>query len=166
MLGIPMRGGGGGIFGIRLAFDFSRSGWGREAAVHLAGPAAGLLAAALFRHVDTAFSAVNAGLAAANLLPLDGFDGGGALFCLLLSRTDPVTAGNRAASAARLTRGLLWLAAVRLALLPEPDTGFLLFALGELCRALPPESTTVSRTMPPSETWRMPRMPTLMSSAT
>ena len=135
-----MRGGRGGIFGIRLAFDFSRSGWGREAAVHLAGPAAGLLAAALLCPFDAAFSAVNAGLALANLLPFDGFDGGGALLCLLLSRTDPARASARAASAARLTRGLLWLAAVRLALLPEPDTGLLLFALGEMCRALPPES--------------------------
>ena len=131
-----MRGGRGGVFGIRLAFDFSRAGWGREAAVHLAGPAAGLLAAALFRTSDAPFSAVNAGLAFANLIPLDGFDGGGALLCLLLSRTDPVRAEDRARFAARLARGVFWLAAVRLALLPEPDAGLLLFALGELCRTL------------------------------
>ncbi len=137
ILGIPMRRGRGGAFGIRLSFDFSRSGWGREAAVHLAGPGAGMLASLLFRS-DPEFASVNAGLAFVNLLPLHGFDGGGVLLCLLLSRTDPARAERLAACGSAAARGLLWLAAVRLALLPEPDAGLLLFALGELCRALPP----------------------------
>ncbi len=133
---IPMRRGRGGAFGIRLTFDFSRAGWGREAAVHLAGPGAGLLAAAISRS-DPAFSALNAGLAFVNLLPFEGFDGGGALLCVLLSRTDPAKASRLASWVSAAARGLLWLAAARLALLPEPDAGLLLFALGELCRALP-----------------------------
>lgn len=137
ILGIPMRRGRGGAFGIRMSFDFSRSGWGREAAVHLAGPAAGMLTAVLYRS-DPAFSVLNAGLAFVNLLPLHGFDGGGVLLCLLLSRTDPARAERLAALVSAAVRGLLWLAAVRLALLPEPDAGLLLFALGELCRSLPP----------------------------
>lgn len=96
------------------------------------------MAAAVFFRIDPAFSAVNAGLAFVNLLPFDGFDGGGVLLCLLLSRTDPAGAERLASSVGTLTRVLLWLAAVRLALLPDPDAGLLLFALGELCRALPP----------------------------
>jgi len=134
---IPMRRGRGGAFGIRLTFDFSRAGWGREAAVHLAGPGAGFFTAAVFSRIDPAFSAVNAGLAFVNLLPFEGFDGGGALLCVLLSRTDPAKASRLASWVSAAARGLLWLAAARLALLPEPDAGLLLFALGELCRALP-----------------------------
>jgi len=136
LLGIPLRQGRGGACGIRLTFDFSHAGYGREAAVHFAGPLAGWLAAALSAGSDRAFAGMNAALAFLNLLPLGGFDGGGIARCFFLSGFGPVR-GERAASVlSGAVRGMIWLAAVRLALLPEPDAGLLLFALGELSRGL------------------------------
>ena len=136
LLGIPLRRGSGGAFGIRLTFDFSRQGYGREAAVHLAGPLAGIAAAALTAGIREDFAAVNAGLALVNLLPLEGFDGGGILRCLLLGRCGPSSAERAARAVSWAARCGMWLLAVRLALLPDPDAGLLFFAAGDLCRML------------------------------
>ncbi len=70
----------------------------REAVLCLAGPAANLLAAALSgillrRGIDTAlFLGCNLLIGMFNLLPAAPFDGGQALFSLLLHRGSPVTA--------------------------------------------------------------------------
>ena len=85
LLGIPLRRGIGGIDGLRLTFDFSRAGYLREAAVHAAGPLAGVIGAVLAAEIDgwEVFGGCSLLLAAVNLLPCRGLDGGGILSCLL-----------------------------------------------------------------------------------
>ncbi|MBR4896295.1 MAG: M50 family metallopeptidase [Clostridia bacterium] len=118
LLGIPCRRGSGVIGGLRLAFDFSRAGYWQEAAVHLAGPAAGILGAFLAARIPGGedFGGVSLLLAAVNLLPCEGLDGGGILRCLL--HLTPL--GFRAESAARtvslLVCAAFWLFAAREAL--------------------------------------------------
>ena len=133
MLGIPLRRAGGGLFGLRLVFDFSRVPFRREAAVHLAGPGAGILSAVLVRAAagPGPFSAVSLGLAAVNLLPVRGLDGGGALRCLLEAWLDGDRADRAAEAVSRISLGILWLLGVRSALLSD-RMGPLLFAVG-LC---------------------------------
>lgn len=104
--------------------------------MHLAGPLAGIAAAALTAGIREDFAAVNAGLALVNLLPLEGFDGGGILRCLLLTRCGPVSAERAVRMVSRAARCGMWLLAVRLALLPDPDAGLLFFAVGDLCRTM------------------------------
>ena len=104
--------------------------------MHFGGPLAGGLAALLSAVRDPAFSGMNAALAFVNLLPLDGFDGGGIVRCFLLCRFGPGAAERAASAVSWAVRGGIWLAAVRFALLPEPDPGLLLFALGEMGRGL------------------------------
>ena len=104
--------------------------------MHFGGPAAGLIAAALASVPDPAFSGMNAALALVNLLPLEGFDGGGIVRCFLLGRIGPGAAERAASVVSWAVRGGIWLTAVRLALLPDPDAGLLLFALGEMGRGL------------------------------
>ena len=136
LLGIPFRQARGGAFGIRMTFDFSRAGYRREAAVHAAGPVAGWIAGILAAARDPEFAGMNAALALLNLLPLSGFDGGGIARCLFLDGFGPVRGERAAEVLSGAVRGLIWLAAVRLALLPEPDPELLLFALGEMSRGL------------------------------
>ena len=131
--GIPLRRAGGGLFGLRLFFDFSRASFIREAAVHLAGPGAGILSAVLVRAAagPGPFSAVSLGLAAVNLLPVTGLDGGSALRCLLESRMGWDRAAGTAETVSRISLGVLWLLSARSALL-SGRVGPLLFAVG-LC---------------------------------
>ena len=149
LMKIPLRRGRGGFFGVRLQFDFSRCGYGREAAVHLAGPLCGIAAAFSVFAAETLrtgtgseragrFVLVNLALALMNLLPLPGFDGGGALLCFLRMLPEgkdgrgPERAERTAALAGWAARVLLWLFAARHALTEKPDVGLLLFAAGEI----------------------------------
>ena len=152
LLRIPLRKGRGGFFGVRLSFDFSRCGYGREALVHLAGPLCGIAAAVLSASVCAAggtgdlpgrdpalrFAGMNLALSLLNLLPLPGFDGGGALLCLLRmlpEEKDGERAERTAFLAGWAARLLLWLLAARCALTEKPDVGLLLFAAGEIAGA-------------------------------
>ena len=110
VLGIPLRRGTGGLFGVRLTFDFSRAGYGREALVHLAGPTAGLLSSLaavwLFGEAGLWFGGISAALAVFNLLPAGGLDGGGALGCLLwrwFPRDRPSRRGSPGSSKGRIS---------------------------------------------------------------
>lgn len=85
------------VFGIRLirfrispvggvlTFDFSSTGYLREAAVHFGGPLAGLIAgaAAAYFPGTSFFSGISAVLAVVNLFPVRGLDGGGICRCVL-----------------------------------------------------------------------------------
>lgn len=86
-LGIPVRSVAFRLTGAALTFDFSHTTYLREALVHLGGPGAGILSAAvasllLGKRADF-FAGLSLTLAAVNLLPVGGFDGGGLLRCLL-----------------------------------------------------------------------------------
>ena len=139
VLGIPLRRGSGGLFGVRLTFDFSRAGYGREALVHLAGPTAGLLSSLaavwLFGEAGLWFGGISAALAVFNLLPAGGLDGGGALGCLLWALVPP--GSSFAPRVPRILKGAdlavraaLWMLSLRFALTGEPNVGLLLFGLG------------------------------------
>ena len=122
LAGVPLRRAKGGFFGVRMTFDFSRAGYGREAAVHLAGPLAGIGAAFAAAGTAHVFSGMSLALSAVNLLPVSGFDGGGALLCLLRAALPPENAAGAegiARAVSRLTRAALWLVAVRSALTPS-----------------------------------------------
>ena len=141
-LGIPLRRANMTGSGGRLTFDFSRSGYGREALVHLAGPAAGILAAAaalILRFPGgERFAGMSLVLSEVNLLPMQGFDGGGILRCVLSSRFWPDTVERVGRIADGIVRLGLWIWAIRLALSPVPRIAPILFfvsmLLGETIR--------------------------------
>ena len=91
------------------------------AVIHLAGPAANLLGAAmLFFPERTAaaelFAASSLALGVFNLLPIQNLDGGH-LLEVMLSRRAPLTAERITAAASAAALGILWLAAGYLLLL-------------------------------------------------
>lgn len=138
LCGIPLRAWEIRPTGLSLTFDFSRAGYLREALVHVGGPAAGLIAASLssvFGERAYFFSGLNAVLALVNLLPADGFDGGGILRCLLscFLLPDTVWRIGRIVSAAGI--GLLWAASVRIALRTSANPAVMLFPIGVMLAA-------------------------------
>ena len=122
------------MFGVRLTFDFSRAGYGREALVHLGGPAAGILsafaAAASGGENGIRFAGLSAAMAVFNLLPMEHTDGGGALACLCWSVLPPGSAPAVLAAVSHTVRAALWLLSLRLALTEGPNIGLLLFGIG------------------------------------
>ena len=98
--------------GMSMRFDFCRVGYFREAVVHLGGPIAGVLTAALallmFQEKCITFCGISTVLSVVNLLPISGFDGGGVLLCILSSvlRPDIAEKISRAVSAVFLL--ILW----------------------------------------------------------
>ncbi len=115
VLGIPFRRGVGRIGGLRLVFDFSRVGYWRELAVHAAGPLTGILGAVLAAQFPglTVFGGFSFVLAAVNLLPCKGLDGGGILRCLLRLTPFGLSADGIAGVVSRLVRAAFWLFAAR-----------------------------------------------------
>lgn len=114
-----------------MSFDFSRSTYGREAAVHFAGPLAGLLSAAvgwLILH-DFFFTGISVTLACVNLLPIRGLDGGGILSCLLNRFLSPETAWHIAEICSVGGILLLWTAVLWIELRVTANMGLLAFAV-------------------------------------
>lgn len=77
-----------------IAPEQEKLSYGRELLAVLAGPAVNLALALVLARVcgDYLFAGANAILGVYNLLPVDGLDGGRALFLLLAWRTEPFTA--------------------------------------------------------------------------
>ncbi len=133
LLHIPLNGFSLRPCGAVMTFDFSRTTYGRELCVHLGGAGMGILSAVLalriFGDAAVFFAGVSAVLAVMNLLPIEGFDGGGALRCLTMlflpqERADTVC---RAVSRGMLL--LLWTAVLWLELRTGTGTVFLLYIL-------------------------------------
>ncbi len=119
--------------GAVMTFDFSGTTYGRELCVHLAGAGTGVISAALalwiFGDAAVYFAGVSVTLAVLNLLPVGGFDGGGALFCLL-ALCLPADRAERVCGA--VSRGmllLLWAAVLWLELRLGTGTVLLLYLL-------------------------------------
>lgn len=119
--------------GAVMTFDFSATTYGRELCVHLAGAGMGVLSAVLVLRIfgDTAvyFAGVSVTLAVLNLLPIEGFDGGGALFCLLALC---LPAGYAERGCRAVSRGmllLLWAAVLWLELRLRTGTVLLMYLL-------------------------------------
>lgn len=119
--------------GAVMTFDFSRTSYGRELCVHLAGACTGILTAAaalrMFGDAALCFAGISVSLAVLNLLPAEGFDGGGALFCLLAPFLSPDKAGHICRMVSRIVLLLLWTAVLWLELRTCSGTVLLLYVL-------------------------------------
>jgi len=133
LLNIPLNGCSVRPCGALLTFDFSRTSYGREACVHLAGAGMGLLTAALslgiFGKNAVFFAGVSVVLAAVNLLPVRGFDGGGVLHSLLSAVLSPETADGICRAVSLTVTLLLWTAVLWVELRVRADIAMLCFVL-------------------------------------
>ncbi len=80
--------------GAVMTFDFSRTTYFRELCVHLAGGVTGTAAALIVWKIsgNARFLGITLCLTFMNLLPVEGFDGGGVLHCILSMLLPPATA--------------------------------------------------------------------------
>ncbi len=144
-LGIPVRSIAFRMTGAALTFDFSHTSYGREALVHLGGAGAGVLSAALatllFGERAYHFAGLSLSLAAVNLLPVSGFDGGGILRCLLSIFFLPDTVwriGHLGSVTAVL---LLWGVVLWIEMRVQPNLSLMAFTLCLLFSALQGDSS-------------------------
>ncbi len=113
-----------------MTFDFSRSTYGREAAVHFSGPAAGLISGAMGWMIltDPFFTGISVVLACVNLLPIRGLDGGGILRCVLSRFLSPDTAWKICGVCSICGILLLWTAVLWIELRVTANLGLMAFA--------------------------------------
>ena len=133
LMGIPLTGCSVRACGALLTFDFSQTSYRREGCVHLAGAGMGLcsavLAAAVFGDSAAYFSGISVTLAAVNLLPVRGFDGGGVLHCLLSAFFSPETADRIGRTVSLLVVLFLWTAVLWVELRVRADAALLCFVV-------------------------------------
>lgn len=119
--------------GIVLHFDYQHVPYYKEMLVHLGGPLLGLASAATASCLtgDGArfFIGVSATMSLVNLLPVEGFDGGGALAAMLgeLFLPDTVYRTSKAVSAVFVL--LLWCAVLWIELRVGGNLGLMVFAV-------------------------------------
>lgn len=127
--------------GAAFTFDFSRAGYLREAAVHFGGPAAGLLAAwaaaAWFGGRASFFIGASLAAALVNLLPIEGFDGGGIVRCLLERFLPPDFAWRIGRAISVLAVLLLWAAVLWAELRLGANLSLLLFLTAVMLSVIP-----------------------------
>lgn len=113
-----------------LTFDFSRISYGREAAVHLSGPLAGLVSGAVGGMLakDCFFTGISVVLACVNLLPIRGLDGGGILRCVLSRFCNPDTVWRIGEICSVTGVLLLWSAVLWIELRVTANLGLMAFA--------------------------------------
>lgn len=133
LLNIPFSGLAVRPCGAVMTFDFSGTTYLREMCVHLAGPGTGILSAvcALLAFGNTAsyFAGLSVWLAVLNLLPVQGFDGGGVLSCLLSLFLPAETAYRVCRAVSVVTLFLLWTAVLWIELRVRAVLTLLLFIL-------------------------------------
>lgn len=132
LLGIKCRGLSCKMGGALLTFDFSCVSYARESAVHFAGPAAGIITAAMTAAVCpelTAFIGANILLAAVNLIPIRFFDGGALLMCVLRAFTTDWFADRFCRIISAVCGVLFWIAAIWIEINVEADIGLIVFAV-------------------------------------
>ncbi len=133
LLGIPLTGCSVRPCGAFLNFDFSRTSYCREGCVHLAGAGTGILSAAaavwIFGEKAEYFAGISVVLAAVNLLPVQGFDGGGVLHCLLSDVVSPEKGDGICRAVSLIVTLLLWTAVLWVELRVRADAAMLCFVL-------------------------------------
>lgn len=135
LLNIPLSGLSLRPCGAVMTFDFSKTTYFRELCVHLAGGFFGILSAVLalsaFGSAAVTFAGMSVCLTVMNLLPIEGFDGGGALYCLLAMMfpryPDRVYAVCRAVSVVSVV--LLWTLVLWVELRVRAGAALLMFVL-------------------------------------
>ena len=141
LCGIPLRSCELRLTGAALTFDFSRSGYGREALVHLGGPLSGIASAAsallFFGGRAATFAGLSAVLSLVNLLPVEGLDGGGVLLCLLNRFLPPDAAWRIGKTLSALGILALWTAVLWMELRVRANLSLLLFMLGAMLHGFP-----------------------------
>ena len=119
--------------GAVMTFDFSGTTYGRELCVHLAGAGMGILTAGtalwIFGEPAAYFAGVSVVLAVLNLLPIEGFDGGGALTCLCSLLCTPDRTERICRGTSRMVLLLLWTAVLWLELRVQRGCALLLYVL-------------------------------------
>ena len=139
LIGVPLISFSAKPVGFSMKFDFSRVSYLGEAAVHLAGPVAGVIGAVvalmIFRERGYTFFGISAVLSAVNLLPIAGFDGGGILFCILSSLFSPYTACRIFCILSGVSLLLLWAAVLWIELRVGANLSLLVFVLFFIVKA-------------------------------
>ena len=119
--------------GAVMTFDFSGTTYFRELCVHLAGPGTGILSAVLaltvFGDAAVYFAGLSVCLAALNLLPIRGLDGGGALYCLLSPVLPPDCVCRVCRSVSAAVTLFLWTAVLWMELRVRAGISLLLFVV-------------------------------------
>ncbi len=119
--------------GAVMTFDFSGASYFGELCVHLAGPAVGMISAAAallaFGEAAVYFAGISVVLAVINLLPLEGFDGGGALYCIMAAFFLPDRAYRVCRVASYAVTVLLWAAVLWVELRVRANAALILFVL-------------------------------------
>ena len=119
--------------GAVMTFDFSGTTYFRELCVHLAGAVTGILTAGtallIFREPAAYFAGVSVVLAVLNLLPVEGFDGGGALACLCSMVCSPERTERICRGTSCMVLLLLWAAVLWLELRVQRGSALLLYVL-------------------------------------
>ncbi len=117
--------------GAVLTFDFSRTTYFRELCVHLAGGVFGTAVAVLVWMFsgNVTFLGITVCLAAMNLLPIEGFDGGGVLHCLTVMMFSPATADTIGRAVSVTATLVLWTLVLWVELRVRATVTLLLFVL-------------------------------------
>lgn len=120
----------GGVF----TFDFSRSGYVKESIVHFSGPFFGLLvlclAYLLYGERAYFFAGVSVSLSLVNLLPIEGFDGGGIIRSILSLFLLPDTVWRICRVASVIGVIALWMAVIWVELRVDGNLGLMVFVVG------------------------------------
>lgn len=133
LLNIPFSGLSFCPCGAVMTFDFSGTTYFRECCVHLSGAGLGILAAVcallIFGDAAVYFAGLSVSLAVMNLLPIEGFDGGGALYCLLVPVLPPERAYPVCRAVSIAVTVLLWVAVLWIELRVHASAALILFVL-------------------------------------
>lgn len=128
LVGVPIRFFGRGKWGLKLTFATEHISYSREIVVLLFGSLVGLVSAFVIPEPTyTPFAWV---LNCLNLLPIEGLDGGGVLFCLLHLVLSADLADRLSHAISQITAWLFWISGLWIALRVNGNVAWLLIGMG------------------------------------
>ena len=132
--GIPMKSLRFLSSGALMTFDFGRTTYFKEAAVHLGGSLFAISAAVLsyltVGDAASAFIGMTAVLSAVNLIPIKGTDGSAVLKAVLMNYLLPDTAEKITMAVSWISWSILWCAVVWIEMRVGANMSLMLFVLG------------------------------------
>ncbi len=133
ILGVPLVSFDPVSVGAVMTFDFSKKSYITEALVHIGGCAFGILSALIVclmcGGVANYFVGMSLTLAFVNLLPISGFDGGGAIRCILSKFFMPDTVWNVCRMLSFISVICLWTAVLWIELRTGGNLALIVFVL-------------------------------------